>query len=190
MRTAPLALLALALAGCGDPLFFADVEDRQICLQLPTETIQGTGVNLGTQQFEFKWENDFDLGSQVPGLGDSGTTGSIHVLALDVNSSTDLGLIDHAEVDVSDASGQLEPFMDYAKGSAGSMTFDAASGTYDLSMAMAKDLDIFARLEGGRVHYAITFAMNGVPPTSSWTASVTTCFNAKVKIDFLQAAKH
>ena len=81
MRTARFAPLALALCACGDPLFFAEVEDRQICMTLPGQTIQKAPAGIGEQTAP-PWQGSLDLGSAIPGLGEKGTTGTIKSISL------------------------------------------------------------------------------------------------------------
>ena len=184
MRTALIASLALALAGCGDPLFFAEVEDRQICMTMPSQNIPGTGVNPGLiGERTATWTGSLDLGSAIPGLDTKGTTGNIKTISLRVNSPTDMGVIRYADVRLSGLDGQ-EPTA--------YMHYDAAEQTsadsHVLPMTIDADIDLFSRLAGGKqIEYVIEFT--GHPPTQDWTADVTACMSAKVKIDPLEAIK-
>ncbi len=189
MRTTPLAplaltlatSLALTLAGCGDPLFFAAVEDRKICMALPGESIPGVtvpdGIVIGPQTAY--WEGDFDLGSDIPGLDSKGTTGSIKMLSFTINSSTDMSSITAVELDVSGKAGDLEHFASYAQQ-------PGAVDPSTIPMTIDQDLDLFDRMvNGGKLHYAIAFT--GSPPAVAWSADFTLCMSVKMQIDALKA---
>jgi hypothetical protein len=179
VRTALFASLALALSGCGDPLFFAEVEDRRICMTLPGESIPAAPAGVGDQTVT--WQGRFDLGSGIPGLGEKGTTGTIRMVSFSLASTTDVTSITHAEVDLTSDAGPPTPFMHYTQQ-------QPVADPNSLSMAIDQDLDLFERLAGGRtIGYAIAFT--GRPPTAAWTADITACMSAKVKIDPLQVIK-
>ncbi len=188
MRTARLAPLALTLvapltlAGCGDPLFFAAVEDRRICMALPGESVPAApaipdGIDIGPQTA--RWEGDFDLGSDIPGLTSKGTTGSIKMLSFAIDSSTDMSSITAVQLDVSDKAGNPEHLASYVQ----------QQGTVDpstISMKIDQDLDLFDRMvNGGKLHYAVEFT--GSPPTVEWSADFTVCMSVEMQIDALKA---
>ena len=178
MRTALFASVALALSGCGDPLLFAEVEDRQICMTLPGQSIPMAPPDIG--EHTVSWQGSLDLGSAIPGLGDKGTTGSIKSISLQVNSTTDMTKIRRADVELT-AEGQAPtPYMHYEQ--------QASASPNVLSMTIDDDIDLFARLAGGeKIQYAISFT--GEPPTVAWTADITACMSAKVKLDPLEMMK-
>jgi hypothetical protein len=185
-RLAPLALtlaasLALTLAGCGDPLFFAAVEDQRICMALPGESVPAVnppaGIDIGQQTA--RWEGDFDLGSDIPGLDSKGATGSIKMLSFTIDSSTDMSGITAVQLDVSDKAGNPEQFASYAQQ-------PGAVDPNTISMKIDHDLDLFDRMvNGGKLHYAIAFT--GTPPTVEWSANFTVCMSVKMQIDALKA---
>jgi hypothetical protein len=181
VRTALFASLALVLAGCGDPLFFAEVQDKQICMTMPSQTIHGTSVNPGViGERTASWTGSLDLGSAIPGLGEKGTTGTIKTISLRVNSTTDMTVIRRADVKLAGADGQDPTAY---------MHYDAAEQTspdpHVLTMTIDADIDLFTRLAGGKeIQYVIDFT--GYPPENDWTADVTACMSATVKIDPLQ----
>ncbi len=184
MRTALFATLALALAGCGDPLFFAEVEDKQICMTLPSQTIPGTGVDPSVVgERTATWNGSIDLGSAIPGLDTKGTTGTIKTISLRVNSSTDMSVIRLADVKLAGLDGQdPTPYMHY------DVAEQTSPDPHVLSMIIDTDIDLFPRLAGGKtIGYVIDFT--GYPPSQDWTADVTACLSAKVTIDPLQAIK-
>ena len=172
---------SFALAGCGDPLFFAAVEDRKVCLVLPGESVPAVnppaGINTGSQTA--RWEGDFNLGSDIPGLDSKGTTGSIKMVSFTINSSTDMSSITAVELDVSDKAGNPEQFASYAQQ-------PGAVDPSTISMKIDQDLDLFQRLvNGGKLHYGIAFT--GTPPTVAWSADFTVCMSIKMQVDALKA---
>jgi hypothetical protein len=169
-------LLALA-AGCGDPLFFAQVKETRLCLALDNRSVPAAPAGVGTQTVT--WSGDLDLGSKFPGLDKKdAVSGAIRMLSLSVNGSTDLGGVTAADVTVSDAAGAPQSFMHFAPPS--------ASPTV-LAMTLDQDLNLLDRLQSGVLHYTITFS--GTPPTTAWTAEVDTCLSLDVTIDALKAMK-
>jgi hypothetical protein len=185
-RLAPLALalvapLTLTLAGCGDPLFFAAVEDRRICMALPGQSVPAVnppaGIVIGPQTA--RWEGDFDLGSDIPGLTSKGTTGSIKMLSFTIDSSTDMSSITEVQLDVSDKEGNLDHLASYAQ-------LPGAADPNTIPMTIDQDLDLFDRMvSGGKLHYAIEFI--GSPPTVEWSADFTVCMSVKMQIDAMKA---
>jgi hypothetical protein len=178
VRTLLLSSLALALSGCGDPLFFAEVEDKQICMTLPGQSIPGAPADLA--EHTVSWQGKLDLGEALPGLGEKGTTGTIRTVSLRVNSAVDLTAIRHADVELSASDGSPPtPYMHY------DAQEQPAADPSVLSMTIDDDIDLFARLAGGKeIGYVISFT--GRPPAADWTADITACMSARVKIDPLE----
>ncbi|OFX25104.1 MAG: hypothetical protein A2V77_05895 [Anaeromyxobacter sp. RBG_16_69_14] len=185
-RIAPIALtlavsVSLTLAGCGDPLFFAAVEDRKICMALPGQSVPAVnppaGIDIGQQTA--RWEGDFDLGSDIPGLTSKGTTGGIKMLSFTINSSTDMSSITEVQLDVSDKEGNLDHLASYAQ-------VPGATDPNTIPMTIDQDLDLFDRMvNGGKLRYAIEFT--GSPPTVEWSADFTVCMSVEMQIDALEA---
>jgi hypothetical protein len=176
-RLAPLALAVLAaaaLAGCGDPLFFAEVKEERICLALPDRTVPAAPGGIGEQTVT--WSGDLDLGSQIPGLDRPGVTGSIRMLSMTVAATLDLSGVTQADVSVSDAAGAATPFMHLAR---------PALAPERLDMALDQDLNLLDRLRDGALRYDIAF--RGTPPTQAWGATIETCLAVEVKVDALKA---
>jgi hypothetical protein len=175
--TFAIALFALSAAGCGDPLFFAEVEEKRICLTQLNQQIPGVPAGVGPQSVA--WEGDFDLGSNIPGLDTSGTTGSLRLLSVSVTGSTDLTGITLADVTVTDAAGVATDLVHYAQPT-------PVPDPMRIDMTVAQDVDLLDRVRhGGKLHYSVAF--KGSPPTAAWTAAVETCMYAKVKVDALKA---
>jgi hypothetical protein len=187
MRNLVFGLFALSIAGCGDPLFFAEVEEKRICLQLEGQQVDAAPAAAAGQSVTVEWHGDFDLGSHIAGLDTNrqGTTGDIEMLSLDVTSDPAiLQDIHAAEVNVSDASGNFDPdpLMHYTQPS----PFDLAATK--ITFVLDRNLNLFDRLDGGKLHYALQFTGN--PPTQPWTATIDTCFRARIMVDALKAMKN
>jgi hypothetical protein len=54
-------------------------------------------------------------------------------------------------------------------------------------MVLDQDLNLLDRLQGGNLHYAITF--HGAPPQVAWTADVESCLSASITLDGLELMK-
>jgi hypothetical protein len=179
----PLRALAPALllaAGCGDPLFFAQVQETRLCLALANRSVPAApaaAAALGPQTVT--WAGDLDLGSKFPGIDKKdAVSGSIRMLSMTVSGSTDLAGVSSAAVTVSDAAGAPTAFMHYAPPS---------PAPDQLVMTLDQDLNLLDRLQSGVLHYTITFT--GTPPTTAWTADIESCLSLDVTIDALKAMK-
>lgn len=181
MRTRPLvpaALALLALSGCSDPLLFAAVEEQRICLLLPAQDVPAAPP-VGDQTVS--WEGDLDLGAHIPGLDrPDAVKGSLKMLSLTTTGSTDLSSITAAEVAVTDEAGQMTAFMHYTRSA-------APADPTRLEMVLDQDLNLLDRLQGGNLHYAISF--HGAPPQVAWTADVESCLSASITLDGLELMK-
>jgi hypothetical protein len=182
MRTARFAPLALALCACGDPLLFAEVEDEKICMTFPRETIPGADQAivdlLGNQKAT--WHRDLNLGSGIPGLGKKGTTGTIKMISLTVHGDGDITSITDAKVELTDVDPPTR-LMQYKQQ-------QPVADTTTITMTLDQDVDLFQRLgEGTTIPCDVT--LSGRPPPAAWTADITACMSARVKIDPLEMMK-
>jgi hypothetical protein len=177
VRTALFASLALVLSACGDPLLFAALEEKQMCITLPSQTIPGA-PDVGVHTVS--WRGSFDLGSGIPGLGEKGTTGSIKTTSLELKSSTDMRVITSAQLDLSTAEGPA-PYMHYDQPA-------EVADPYALSMTIDQDIDLFSQLADGKtIEY--TISLNGQPPPADWTADITACMSVQLQVDPLEMIK-
>jgi hypothetical protein len=176
----PRALLPLlglaALAGCGDPLLFAEVESRRVCVARLRASIPGSPAAAG----EVTWSGEVDLGDGVAELRDA-ATGEVRLLGVSVrNASADLGGISAIDVAVAHGEAVPTPALTYA------VPANAPSPLTQLS-AGGGDLDVFSYLEGGVLRFSVRFS--GAPPGTGWTADVEVCASAKVLVDALEVAR-
>ncbi|GEJ56050.1 hypothetical protein [Anaeromyxobacter diazotrophicus] len=174
---------ALALAGCS-PLVGATIDEPRICLLMQSQTIPAApalpaGVVMPDQQVT--WQGDLDLNSVLPGLDKPGAiTGAIHVLSLTATATpatTDLSPITYASAAVVDGAGTPTVFMHYDRPS-------PVTKPYEIDLALDQDLNLLDQLQGGVLHYQITF--KGQPPSNAWTADIETCFKAHLTLDALK----
>ena len=182
-RASLVASLALALAGCSGPLVGADIDEPRICLVMKSQTVPGAPIPTGLviPDQTVSWDGDLDLGSKIPGLDKQGAvTGSIRMLSLTTTGSTDLSSVTSADVALVDAAGQPTSFMSYTRPTPVT-TPDA------LDMKLDQDLNLLDAVQGGQLHYRITF--KGQPPPTSWTADIETCLSAHLTVDALKAMK-
>lgn len=181
MRTTTfaIALLSLGLAGCGDPLFFAEVEEKRVCVTLVGEQIPGVPAGLGPQTAH--WEGDVDLGKSIPGLDTGATTGSVQLVSVSVKGSTSLAGITYADVSLTDSAGVTSHVVHYEQPS-------PLPDPDQITVAITP-MELIDRVKnGGNLHYSVTF--DGSPPTVDWTADIETCMYAKVMVDALKALQN
>lgn len=173
-------VLALALGGCS-PLVGGTIDESRICLAMQSQTIPGAVLPGGLPAQTVSYDGSLDVGSKIPGLDKPGAvTGSIHALSLTTTanpSTTNLAVIDSAEVDVLDASGNATKIMHYTR-PAGVTT------ATELDMVLDQDLDLLPEMQAGALRYRITFT--GHPPSNSWTADIETCLSAHLTVDALK----
>jgi hypothetical protein len=187
MRTALYVIVAASLAGCGDPLFFAAVEDQRVCVQITGGQVEGVPPDAAAVIGEVStppWEREFDLGSQIPGIDSNGTTGDIEIISLTITTPAPgaLGNIRRAVVKLSDADGNLEPYVDYEQPLPG----DPNQTT--LVLTAVPNLNLLERVRnGGKIKFVTQFT--GSPPATPWRADIEACVKTNVMIDILKAVK-
>jgi hypothetical protein len=197
---AAIGTLALALAACGGPLLGGEVEDKKVCIAMTEQQVDGLHLdpiiydNLpDTPPPELQksklLSNDFDVSSQLAGLGKKGTTGNVKMLSFTVTgeksalehivnadlvlkSTSDASLVDDFSYVKSDASFKPNP-----------------DGTYTMNVTVDPKLDLFKLLASGKLHYDINF--KGKPPNENWTIKqIETCLSAKLTVDAIEYAKN
>jgi len=172
------ALLLLVASACGDPLFFAQVSEPKICIQAVNETVPAAPAGVGPAQVT--WQGSFDL-SQVPGNGDSDTTGTVTILSLEIDSTTDMSGVTQVAVDLPTivTSGD---YIDYTVPS------PLADPNSILMTPTVPNVNLLSALtNGGTLPYGIT--LTGTPPTQAWQANVTACLSVNVEVNLLKASK-
>jgi hypothetical protein len=163
-------------------LFFAAVEEKRICFTQPAATVRGVppAIVEALGQQTATWEGSLDLGAHVPGLEGKGTTGTIALLSLTVNSGADLRGIRSARLEVAGASGeQWQPALEYAPPETG-----AAADSLELDPIQQVDLFPIVH-DGGQLRFRLT--LTGSPPAADWGADLVTCMSADLKVDALKA---
>lgn len=174
--TAALVLLA----GCGDPLTFAEIEEPRVCLAESGVSMLGAPVGTSYASTQI-WEGDLDLGGSIPGLDQSGVSGVLEPLDLTISTTdpaVDLRNITAATLEVVPYDGgprRTVLWLDPARSTAGALVF-----TGDRQ-------DVLADLQGGTIHAALE--VSGSAPPGSWAADLETCFYLKVKVDALAVTR-
>jgi len=173
-KTLLLALLVLGASACGDPLLFAQVTEPKVCFQMAGESSPAAPGGLAGS---VSWQGQFDL-SQIPGIGKSGTSGSISMLSFEVDSTTDMSGISNVVVDLpSVTSGH---YIDYTQTT-------PATHANTITMTPTQDVNLLSAVtSGGSLPYSITFT--GSPPTVPWQADMTACLKVSVEVDILKAS--
>ncbi len=191
MKTALIASLALTLAACGGPLFYAEVQEQEICIDFPGENAPYSPVPIPATQ-AISTESSFDVGSQIPGLDKNGTTGSIKVTKLTITGDAAAlkNDIQSAEIDLPDDTGTLQPTLTYATAAptAGALDCPTGSATCTISMKVVRQDDLLKALLAAKGALAYKLSLAGQPPTAPWTVDMNVCMTGSVKVDLLKVA--
>ncbi len=194
MRRVPLAVaaaLAAALAGCGGPLLFAEVQVPKVGATLPRQSFPASDTTdpadwcsaLQTDPPCIQTSIDYDLGGMVPILNDPGVTYDIRLTELAVALSTtevgkDLSGVRSASVSV------LTNVADPASAVV-IASYVRPSGTAtptSISVSGNSNLDLGPYLRGGvlRVHAELVIDK----PTPAFLADVTSQLSLEAKLDW------
>ena len=174
-----LPCLALLAAGCADPLFFAEVEEKQVCLTLTGQAIDGPPAGTVFPEMTGIWSGSYDLGGQVPGLDQNGVTGTIRLDSFTItvaSGGADLSGVRDARI-IASAAGIPDATLlqiDPARSDATHLVLTGGAGT-----------NLFDYLSSGTLAYRVEIA--GTPPTGSWVADMQACMYAKLGVDALKA---
>jgi hypothetical protein len=166
------ALAALALAACGGPVLFVEVEVPRACVAQGRVAFPGVATS-GTATGDL----DVPLVAQIPLLT---TSGADTVLVLDdvtiapVSGSPDLSGIDGAVVDVVPASGAPVAAVRYTR--------DPAAPPPSQLVLSGGGVDVAPLLQNGSAHLRIV--ASGRPPPTAWAADVQTCVHGKSKVPY------
>lgn len=179
-RTLSTASLLLALAGCGGPVLFAELEMPSVLVTLPQQ--QFTGVTPpATQTSTF----NFDVGANVPIVNEPNVTLDLKLtrmtLVLDTANPANPANFDNIDSIVISAvapagSGlsNLELIRWDRLGATGLTRIEASSAT---------GADLKPYLSAGRIDVEASYTGSGLP-TADWTADVSADFRIKVTLDY------
>jgi hypothetical protein len=198
VRKVLVGSLALTLAACGGPLLGGEVEDKKVCVAMLNQNVDGLGLDPTiynalpdtlpeSLQKSKLLSNEFDVSSQLAGLGKKGTTGSIKILSFTVTSDK-LSLQNISNADLVLKSVDDPSLLNEFKYVKSNQSFTQnPDGTYTLNVTVDSKVDLFKLLESGKLHYDINF--KGKPPNADWKATVETCISAKLTVDAIEMLK-
>lgn len=189
MRKLAAAAAVLLLAGCGDPLLFAELEIPSVAIVLPSQSFPAatagpdnqcpppdTGTDCIYQTFSY------DIGSQVSILNDSGVKADVRLmslsLALTAGVLQNFGTVDEVTLFILPPAGStLSPVVvaEYRR---------SASDPAPTSIRVAgySNVDLAQYLSSGKLQTAAEMKFNAVTP--DFTADVTGDFYLKVQLDY------
>ncbi len=178
MRIACALSVLAVLAGCGDPLFFADVQARKICVTMPSQQIPGAPDITANVLKEGDWDLGDDLRKLMSKDGASATIQVLEFTIADANGQADLTGISDASVVVARTDG-TDPvtLLAYTR-----PQNDPPQHEIDMS---GQSVDVGTYLDSGKLHYKV--AAHGTLPPTTWTADLQACMHAEVKVDALKA---
>jgi hypothetical protein len=174
------ASLLLALAGCGGPVLFAELEMPSVEVTLPQQTFPGTTLTTQTTNFSF------DVGANVPVVNEPNVELDLQltrmVLVLDTANPLNPASFDNVD------SVTIEALAPPASGLADLVLVAytkpaGASGITRIEASSATAADLTPYLQAGRIDVRASYTGSGLP-TADWTADVTADFHIKVKLDY------
>jgi hypothetical protein len=179
-----ILMLAMASAGCGDPLLFAKGDEQRFCVASSGQPVDAADGG-SSAAFRALVDGAFPLGviASLTELGkpDTGTKGIAATLTLVSLTAlrTDGG------VDLSGITGGRAMLLEAQQGSGvalpgQSLTFTATSDQLDLT---GESLDLLPYLSSTTVDLRLD--AQGALPTSRWTADLSACFRATFRADGL-----
>lgn len=179
MRSAlSVTALAFSLAGCGDPLLFAEIEEARLCL---TQT-GSISASAGTSDVQLLYAGSYDLGSQTAGLTSNGVTSTLKALDFTitaVHGGVDFSSVTSAIVIVQKSDGANG-------GNATIATLDRQNSDRARLVMKSDGMDVLDYLSSGQLKFAVKAAGSIVSP-HAWDANLEICLYAKVKLDALRA---
>ena len=162
---ASLCAFSLSAAGCG-----ATVEVPRICFTQAGLTVAGApaGSNVETTPVSFR----VNVTDQIPLLRTNASDTDLRIQDVTitaVGTSPDLSGIQTAKARVQPASGSPVDVVQYQRN---------PSAPASRSIVLAGDtVNIAPYLDNGQA--SLSFTLSGQPPTTTWTADVTTCLRGE-----------
>lgn len=186
MRQARAAVLAAALlAGCGQPLLSAQVEVPELrmtspaqafpdaALAAPTDFCSGTAGCLFT-------DAEYDLGAEVPGLGEDGVTVDLRLTDVALRLSALSGSLDGIEsvkvLVVDPGSGAKTVVASYLKPPGATPAEIRVSGN--------SNLELGPYVAGGRIDLRLEVTYDLGSPPGAFTADVEAGFSLVVTVKY------
>lgn len=170
-------LFASSLLGCGS-VFFADVEEPEICKTMPADF--PAAPSTGTTSQSTSTELDVhDVFSNLKTLDYTGEFTLTYVRIEANQGITQFTFADSVDVGVvgtTDPSCSAPGLIAYRRGS-------AASAESPLTLEPSSSVNLMSCLSAGKVAIQTTFT--GQLPTAPWSVTVKACFRANAKINYL-----
>jgi hypothetical protein len=178
-RVLSTASLLLALAACGGPLLFAELELPSVEVTLPQYQFPGSVAGAPVVQTA-----SFDLGVNVPVINQSNVTIELKLnkMTIVLNTSGPLSnfdQIDSVTITALPPPGSTLPrlvLIDYTNP-------HTATGVTSVTATSQTATELKPYLDAGKITVEARYAGTGLP-TSPWTADVTADFWIKVKLDY------
>lgn len=180
-RILPTAPLLLALAGCGGPVLFAELEMPSVEVTLPQYTFPGDPLGISTSK-----DVSFDVAANVPVVGDPNVEFDLTLerMTLVLDTSGPLSNFDGFESVKITALHPTDPALDlvllqYQKPAGG-------SNITQISVASQTSADLKPYLSAGVITVRAEYTSDGVNPfpLTDWTADLTAEFGLKVTLDY------
>jgi len=182
---APFAAVSsiLALASCGGPVLFAELEMPSVEVTLPQHTFPGDPLGLSTSETVA-----FDVGANVPVVNEPNVEFDLRItrMTLVLDTTGPLSNFDGFEtVRITALHPGGDPardlvLLEYTKPA-------GASGITRITATSETDADLKPYLSAGVITVRAEYASDGVNPTlptADWTADLTADFWMRVKLDY------
>ncbi len=177
-----LSVVALALLGCGGPIFFVEVEAPEVCKVATGAALPGSPLLAGRTFESPDLPLNYDLTKMVPIPADSPLDPKIQMLSVTLIATSgvdDFSFIDTAAIRVSTTKTTTPVDLAvYQKGS--------APASNRLVLAGAPDNDLVALLKEGNL--SLLTKLKGSSPATNWAFDMSICMRASAKADYLKAA--
>lgn len=179
---APLLLLAGALAGCGGPVLFAELELPDVEVTLPQYTFPGDPLGLATTK-----DVSFDVGASVPVVNEPNVELELRLTRMTLVLATGgpLSNFDGFETVTITALHPTDPALDLEL-----LRYEKPAGATDITRIEAasdSDADLKPYLDAGVINVRAAYASDGINPTlptSDWTADLTAEFRFQITLDY------
>lgn len=171
--------LSLALAGCGGPALFAELEMPSVEVTLPQYQFPGSVLGAPVAQ-----EVSFDLGANVPVVNQSNVTIDLKLTRMTIVLNTGGALANFDQIDSVKITA-LHPatttlpdlvLIDYTNP-------HTATGMTSVTITSQTSAELTPYLDAGKITVRAEYAGSGLP-SSTWTADISADFWIKVTLDY------
>jgi hypothetical protein len=183
MKNVLTAVLAVSLAGCG--MLEAEAETNRLCVE---QTNAGAAIDAGPGepiQGAFTLPQlQLDMGAAVPDLDEEGVEVDIHPEAITLGSvagTADLSGVETLTLTIPppDSRPDLPPAVfRYERPT------PAPASVFELRATPTTAVDLADYIQGNVLRIQAAGTLNGRAPQQSWTPTLETCGETRVKIDY------